>query len=69
MVIVIGNKVIPLERSIVAGQNRGPYNLGSNVHWSPLVRSVFYPMKVDLTNRLTLHQGYNSVKLILIGTS
>ena len=32
-----------------------------SLHWSPLVRSVFCPKKVDLTSGLTLDPGYNSV--------
>ena len=29
------------------------------IHWSPLLRSVFCPKKVDLTSGLSLHPGDN----------
>ena len=31
------------------------------IHWSPLLRSVFCPKKVDLTSGLSLHPGDNLV--------
>ena len=45
------------------------YSVGQNgLQSHPLVRSAFCPKKIDHTSGLTLHPGYNSVQLILIGT-